>query len=225
MATSESSPSPLSEANPRDFASAVQHGLRTPLAALRASMESWSGTGEPEPVDPRVDRALGEVSRLTRNVQALAEWAAAVEPAPLACSAEEIARAVVRARRAESDRILVACSTSSEPLWVDGPILTRSLIRLLDNALEAGPGPVLFRTSLDHGVCRFTLLDAGAGFSRPPAELERPFVTSKPGALGMGLPLARRDVERMGGQLRVEPTPLGLTRVTVTIPLPSEMAA
>ena len=229
MARPETSASPFNQANPSEFANAVTHGLRTPLAALRASMESWTRPIETDGAttspDARVDHVLDEVARLARNVQALAEWADQAELLPLPCSAEEIARSTVRARASESHRIALICAESSELLHVDGPILTSCLIRLLDNALEAGTGTILFRTATTERGWVFRFIEAGMGFHRPLDELERPFVTDKSGALGIGLPLARREIERLGGQLHLKRTRLGYTHVSVTIPFVCEVAA
>jgi len=230
MTRSTRSANPLSQANPTEFASAVTHGLRQPLAALRASLESWTktdptGSSEDASGSARVDRTLGEVARLARSVQALAEWADPTVLLPLDCTAEEIARSVVRARSNARERIQLVCTDDPHLLYVDGPILTRSLIRLLDNALEAGSGPVLFRTTYADGAWTFAIVEAGRGFGEPLDELERPFHTNKPGALGIGLPLARRDIERIGGHLDVRRTALGHTLTTVTVPLRAEEAA
>jgi signal transduction histidine kinase len=65
--------------------------------------------------------------------------------------------------------------------------------------------------------------DEGEGI--PPERLARvfePFFTTRPEGTGLGLPVARRIVHAMGGELDVASRPGGGTRVTVVLPAASE---
>jgi signal transduction histidine kinase len=66
---------------------------------------------------------------------------------------------------------------------------------------------------------RVSVRDSGPGMS--PKEVEgafKPFHTSKPKGIGIGLPLARRIVQRFGGSIALASTPGTGTTVDVLLP-------
>jgi two-component system sensor histidine kinase RegB len=68
----------------------------------------------------------------------------------------------------------------------------------------------------------FRVLDRGRGLSVSTAQrIGQPFVTTKAstGGLGLGVYLARRFAERLGGELRYEPRPGGGLAAELALPL------
>jgi signal transduction histidine kinase len=66
-----------------------------------------------------------------------------------------------------------------------------------------------------------TISDAGKGVAPEVLrQVFRPFFTTKPQGLGLGLPLARRIVERFGGTMQLDSS-IG-TGTTVTIQFPRD---
>jgi signal transduction histidine kinase len=114
-------------------------------------------------------------------------------------------------------------------LQADEGLLERALENLVRNALEAaaaGGGHVEVRAERSEGMVLIHVEDDGAGFaSDHPGEV-RPFYTTRPGGLGLGLPLARKIVVLHGGELvlgRIRPRG---ARVTVRLPeAPAEITA
>ena len=84
----------------------------------------------------------------------------------------------------------------------DGPTLAAAVNNLVLNAFDAGTSIVVELTEVSPGKLRVDVTDDGDG---PPASLASsmfdPFVTSKPEGLGLGLPLVRRAVEKLAGEL------------------------
>lgn len=60
--------------------------------------------------------------------------------------------------------------------------------------------------------------DNGPGFASLPADAGLPWAGSAPGALGLGLPVSRDLLDRVGGRLECGASPLGGARVTVRVP-------
>jgi signal transduction histidine kinase len=91
---------------------------------------------------------------------------------------------------------------------------------LLHNAGHFGGGKridVRVETEGDHAVV--SILDQGPGFS--PEALERArelFYTTKPTALGLGIPFARRIIEGFGGNLEISNRPEGGASVRLVLP-------
>ena len=74
------------------------------------------------------------------------------------------------------------------------------------------------------GNCRIAIADNGPGI---PAEIRErifePFFTTKNRGTGLGLPTAKRVVERHQGDITIDCPPEGGTIVTVTLPLHSRL--
>jgi len=199
---------------------ALAQGLDTPLAALRASLETLghelrAGVKDIQPL--RIEGVLGEFERLGRNVRELLDYATPPAPRPLPCTVEEILRAACTPLAADQrERVLVACVEPRAELVVDGPLLANALGRLLENALEAGSGEVLLVARREPSGTSFTVVDGAAGGLLADGQTV-PFFTNKPNHLGLGLALTRRDVALLGGRLEFLRTPGGETCVRISL--------
>ena len=107
---------------------------------------------------------------------------------------------------------------------IDADRLTLVLVNLIDNAVKHGrPGGGVF-VSVDLADQRFvqvTVDDDGPGIAA--ADRERVFVLGERGATsaegsGIGLALVRLMIERAGGRVELEESPLGGARFVVTVP-------
>ena len=90
----------------------------------------------------------------------------------------------------------------------DAMLYAQVLRSLLSNALEASHagGAVTVRGRHDVAESNVTISVEDLGSGMTPDELERagkPFHTTKPQGLGVGLALARRVVERFGGRMQI----------------------
>jgi two-component system sensor histidine kinase HydH len=121
------------------------------------------------------------------------------------------------------DAVVVRLSGLDQPFEIpaDEEMLERAFENVVRNALEAaaaGLGHVWIDARANEGHCEVLVQDDGPGLAPDhPGEI-RPFYTTRPGGLGLGLPLAHKIVLLHGGTLRLEPRePSGLT-VTVSLP-------
>lgn len=108
-------------------------------------------------------------------------------------------------------------------LVTDAAALEQILVNLLRNGAEAQPEAVRFEISatLSGGQCRIVIRDYGPGLpAGDPALLE----SAKPHGTGLGLPLAQRLAELLGGRLTLGPAPGGQGAEAV-LSLPREPAA
>jgi K+-sensing histidine kinase KdpD len=179
------------------ISSAAAHGVRAPLAALRASMEALAhGLDSTDPRSTTLRGALDEVVRLGHEMQTLLDYALPLALQPMSCSLREIVCSAVDgvgpARRAS---VWVAVENRRARLEVDGPLLSRTLSRLIDCAVADAQGPVLLRARVDGADAVFAVVQGEVrASSGADSCLKSTSVTSM-----LGLVLARRDAERMGG--------------------------
>jgi hypothetical protein len=190
-----------------DLSGAVTHDLRTPLAVLRASLESLGKSFGPE--DERalvLGRALGEVIRLGKHVQALVDYALPRPIRPLHCRTAEIAHCALEGLTPERKaRVLVALECSDGRLFVDAPLAARAIGHLVEFGLEETREPVLLCARDGATGTSFSVLhDARPDDLTLPENAE-----SQGGTLALGLVLARRDLERLGATVTTRRTRLG----------------
>jgi putative PEP-CTERM system histidine kinase len=93
-------------------------------------------------------------------------------------------------------------------LYIDGDQMQKVIVNLLLNASEAvaGDGQISVATSHDGGRAHLTVSDTGCGMSRDFIEtrLFKPFQTTKPQGMGIGLFHCKTIVEAHGGRIEVE---------------------
>jgi len=198
----------------RSFSADASHQLRTPLAGLRAAIETELAFPRPDSTEV-LHEAIGDIDRLERTITELLTMArtSTVIDAPVSLAGvfAEIA-ASWHGPLTRVGRPLTITAARHSPLVSGNPArLRHALDVLLDNALRHGAGEVRIDHTVTTDAVTITVTDEGPGFSGAPLSPREPGGVSAEGALhGLGLPLARRLVETMPGRLtitRVAPHP------------------
>jgi len=203
----------------RQFSAAMAHEIRTPLAALRAELET-SLQGVRAGGDPleRVASQLEEVDKLTRLVGQLltlaraeaGELAVVTQPVALRALAQSVVDALEPV--AQSKDVALSCEPADaieiagDPGWLE-----RLLINLVDNAIRFTPpgGSVRVAVFRDGGAPSLAVRDTGAGIPSDmlPKIFERfwagPVRTSGHDGAGLGLSLVKWIVEQHAATLAV----------------------
>ncbi|MBI5432656.1 MAG: hypothetical protein HZA52_07490 [Planctomycetes bacterium] len=193
---------------------AVTRIFRTPLAALRASMESLAKNfGVDDPRRETLSGALAEVLRLSRDVEALAAYAAPRPLMPLVCSLEEILQSTV-AKLAQRDaaRVTLARPAAAPQLLVDGALLSTALAHVVRVALEGSAEDVLLEARVEAGSAGFSVISGGERSRLAALRAPR---SHNDASLGLGFELARREVERMQGTFEVAATDSVCVRIRI----------
>ena len=208
-----------------EMAAVVAHEVKNPLAAIKGALQVIGGR---MPADSR-DRLImtdivARVDSLNDIVQDLLVFARPREPqlTPVAVAdlLENTAALVHKDPAHASIGISVTGARPIVPLDVD-QMRTVFLNLLLNAAQASGPsGRIAVTVAADDLAATIAIADDGPGI--PPDVRPRifePFFTTKHRGTGLGLPTARRVVERHRGTLDVECPPAGGTTVTVTLPM------
>ncbi len=222
------------EAARRDLITVISHDLRTPLASLRAMVEAIDDGVVEDPPSLRryageMKSSVGQLSSMIDDLFELAQLDAGVigvetERARL----EDVvssAMATVSHQAFEKGLSLTAELGDAEDATCS-PRLTRVVQNLLVNAIRHTPsdGAVRLHARLTGDRLEVVVADTGDGIaSKDLARIFEPFyradpARSGPGA-GLGLALAKRIVEAMGGGIRAESQGVGGSRFLVDLPL------
>jgi signal transduction histidine kinase len=184
----------------RDFAAAVSHEFKTPLAGIRGAVELMEDHGETMSREDRLrflDNISAASARLSQLVSRLLDLARADMARPDAHVATDLAAVLPRLADALSDAALVvALDRPLAPALAAVPEATLEavLTALTDNSRKAGADRVTVTVSSELDALVLTLADNGEGV--PPADSDRlfePFFTTRraEGGTGLGLPIVR----------------------------------
>jgi len=201
----------------REFVSNAAHELRNPIAGISGTIEVLlaGAKDDPEARDHflrRLQEDAERISRLTQALLALARIEAVGEGGGEALDVEIVAQEAAEAVEAPEG---VEFKMEVEPDLVaqgDRVLLRQVLIGLLTNAFKhtPAPGSVTLRARRDNedGVL-IEVIDTGTGI--PEDEIDRIFERFYRGAdarelegFGLGLSIAKRMVDVMGGEIGVD---------------------
>src|SRR3954465_7873824 len=200
-----------------DFVSNAAHELRNPLAGISRAIEVLQGGAKDDPSDrDHFLKRLGEdaerMNRLTQSLLTLARVESRGAPESETVDVPLAIRDVVDAVDAPSHVELVVDIESELAAIGDPTLLRQVMIGLLTNAFKntPPPGTVTVRGRHDsEGEVILEVIDTGTGI--PAAELERVFErfyrrseSRKQEGFGLGLAIARRMVDVMGGRIGAE---------------------
>ena len=213
---------------------AVSHDLRTPLAGIKASIDSlrqpdlqWS----PAETAEFLDTIDGETNRLTTLVDNLLDMsriqAGAVGADVRPTSLDEVVPAAMAGLGDRAGDVDVDVPETTPLVLADPTLLERVVANLIDNALTYGGSSARPRVEAGAVGDRVLLrvVDAGPGF--PPTERQRAFEPfhrqddRRPHAgagVGLGLAVARGFTRAIGADLTIEDTPGGGTTMVVDLP-------
>ena len=171
-----------------------------------------------EKASSRMHDLVGAVKRFTYMDRQQAPEAVDIAPGVR----DSVALLAHKARR-KSVAITVMLDSGLPPVRAIGSDLNQVWTNLLDNAIDAVPdsGRVEISADVNPGFVVVRIVDDGPGI--PPEIRDRifdPFFTTKPvgEGTGLGLEIARRLVQRNGGDLELESRP-GHTEFRVAVPV------
>jgi len=214
-----------SEAATRRFLADASHELRTPIAALQASVETLLREQPERPERDRLEAAVArESERLGRLVDDLLGLARLeTRPARIRVDLATVVRPLIEDAHTRAPSAAITLSADNDATVSGDPdALERVLRNLIDNALAAiqPTGRVDVRLRRRNGYVQALVSDDGPGV--PEHERQRIFERfvrldpSKPGH-GLGLAIARRIAQQHDGDLTCDSPPSGAS-FTLRIP-------
>lgn len=211
-----------------EMAAAVAHGLRNPLASLRAAGQFVLRHPDSPAAREQLTAIIEEVDRLDRRVSHLLSFARPAPYRPLVEAVDRMIEAILPTFTARLKEHGVTLTLDLPPtlpdVRVDPMQLEQALVELVSNALDAMPeGGQLTLAAQAEGseeapVVTIAITDTGRGIPEHvlPA-VGQPFFTTRPEGTGLGFATARRYIEQNGGRLEITSRPGAGTTVRIRL--------
>lgn len=222
----------------RNLAADAAHELRTPLANLRAEIDTAvQERRSPEEHEQVLMSVADEVARMTHIVSDLFTLARMdmrqhalekrrIELRPLLEEARETWSEAARARQIE-----IRLEGADAPIQGDPSAVSRIFMNLVENAVKYNRdgGRVVLSLQREADAVRVQVADTGIGIEAEhlPKLFRRFYRTDKArsratGGAGLGLAIVKSFTEAHGGNIHVQSAPDVGTTFTLTFPCPAE---
>jgi two-component system, NtrC family, nitrogen regulation sensor histidine kinase NtrY len=198
-----------------EMARQVAHEIKNPLTPIQLNAEHLrrvhGDRGRPlGPVlEDCVSTILTQVRLLRQIASEFSSFASSPTARPAAVGVSELVREAVNPYRAGlEDRIQFDVDVPGDlpPVYVDRTLVSRSLANIVENALHAMPAKGALRVvarSFDSSV-QIEVSDTGVGMDDEAlARAFEPYFSTKTTGTGLGLPIAKRNIELNGGTISV----------------------
>ncbi len=222
----------------RDFVANVSHELKTPITAIKGSVETLLG-GAMDEADsaPRfldiIARQADRLNAIIEDLLALSrieqdEEKAGINMTPVAIG--EVIQSALQScqvkARDKQVRLTIDCDERLQ-CPANAPLLEQALVNLIDNAIKYSNdgGEVQLAAHAGAAGLEITVRDFGCGIDRVhlPRLFERFYRVDKArsrkqGGTGLGLAIVKHIIQAHGGQVRVDSTPGEGSLFTIVLP-------
>jgi signal transduction histidine kinase len=218
-----------------DMARQVAHDIKNPLTPIQLSAEHArrinADRGRPlSPVlDDCVNAILAQVTLLRQISAEFSSFASSPTPRPEATEIVTLIQEVVTPYRVGlSGRIEITVSAPPDlpVVTIDRTLFARALTNIIENALHAMPGAGRLTISLRAAgdparrAVILEITDTGVGMGpEDVAKIFEPYFSTKATGTGLGLTIAKRNVELNRGTIEVTSKRGTGTTVTMTLPV------
>ena len=216
-----------------EMARQVAHEIKNPLTPVQLSAEHLlrvhADRGEPlTPVLERcVESILKQVHLLRQISSEFSSFAASPSAQPRPTALHELVDEVLDPYRLGlQDRIELSADVprSLPPVSVDRTLIARALTNIVENALHAMPGrgSLMIAASQmpDAWQVRLVVSDTGVGLDEDSrARIFEPYFSTKVTGTGLGMTIAKRNIELNGGTIEVQSERGRGTTVILSLPV------
>ena len=214
-----------------EMARQVAHEIKNPLTPIQLSAEHLlrvhADEGRPlgAVVEGCINTILGQVRLLRQIASEFSSFASSpqVKLGPVAVP-ELLSEILEPYRSGLAGRIEIRNGVSGPlpEVLVDRTLVLRALANVVENALHAmpGQGELIVSAAAEADSVVVTVRDTGVGMDEEAlARVFEPYFSTKTSGTGLGLPIARRNVELSGGSIEVESRKGQGTTVKVRLPV------
>jgi nitrogen fixation/metabolism regulation signal transduction histidine kinase len=214
-----------------EMARQVAHDIKNPLTPIQLSAEHLLRVHHDrgEPLSPVLEACVTTILSQVRLLRQISSEFSSFATSPVAklapAQVNDIVAEVLEPYRAAPPggvgiETELAHGLPSVPL--DRTLLARALVNVIENALHAMPagGRLTLRTTHADGTIALDVIDTGVGMDdEARGRLFEPYFSTRASGTGLGLTIAKRNVELNNGTIEVESTPGVGTTVHLQFPI------
>jgi signal transduction histidine kinase len=214
-----------------DMARQVAHDIKNPLTPIQLSAEHVQriNVDHGRPLSPVIDDCvhaiLTQVSLLRQIASEFSSFASSPTARPEATALPELFEEVVASYRTGlTGRISIAIDAESSlpPAFIDRTLFSRAITNVIENALHAmpGTGQLTIRATAQDPSIVVEITDTGVGMDADAiARIFEPYFSTKARGTGLGLTIAKRNIELAGGTIAVTSARGVGSTVTIRVPV------
>ena len=214
-----------------EMARQVAHEIKNPLTPIQLSAEHLLRVhaDKGQPLGPVLDGCVNAILSQVRLLRQIASEFSSFASSPVVrlapADVPELVEEILNPYRAGlAGRIAIVNNANGPlpPVRVDRTLVLRALANVVENALHAmpGTGALVVDATLEDQAVVITVRDTGVGMDEEAlARVFEPYFSTKTSGTGLGLPIARRNVELSGGTIEVQSQKGGGTTVRVHLPV------
>jgi two-component system, LuxR family, sensor kinase FixL len=212
--------------------STLAHELNQPLTAITNYVETgrrWIELQNPAKAIENLEKAARQTSRAGEIIQGLRQFTekghTERRPEPINQVVEEASALALIGAKQLGIRTEFELAPGTPLATIDKVQIQQVLVNLIRNSIEAMAEAerrvLTIRIALTNAaLVEISVADTGPGIPEDiMAKLFRPFMTTKPKGMGIGLSISRSIVQAHGGELRAERNADGGATFRVTLPL------
>ena len=199
-----------------EMSASVAHSIRNPLAAIRSSAE-LALDADPEAARKNAQDIINQVDRLGKWIRELLVFSRPVsgerqEISLVSLVEEFLPNFEMQLQQNRIDAEFVRPRQDLPVVAGNRALVNQALASVIGNAIEAMPNGgklrIELQPALSHKYIDLVVSDTGAGMTPVQIELAfKPFFTTKPTGVGLGVALVKRIMERFGGNIILHSKP------------------
>jgi chromosome segregation ATPase len=208
-----------------ELAAGIAHQTADSISIIRSHAEFCAESPEAEGARESLSVIVRNIAALQKKLEIIMNFSRPViprlSPEKLSVIASETLESLRAAGRLGTVRAGIEAQGELPPIRVDRVRLAAAIEQLLLNAVESRPrgGELLLKFSVSGGGQRLEITDTGEGVEKKNINaVFRPFFTTRPGKMGLGLALARNVALAHGGTLELDSQPGRGSRVVRELP-------
>ena len=215
-----------------EMARQVAHDIKNPLTPIQLSAEHLRRVHRDRgaPLSPVLEQCVDTILLQVRMLRQISSEFASFASSPVARAApvalSDLVEEVLAGYRIglpSNVRVEASLPADLPEVFIDRSLLGRAMINVIENALHAMPagGSVTVGAQRrGHQWVRLSVADTGVGMDdQALARLFEPYFSTKAAGTGLGLTIAKRNVELMGGRIEVQSRRGVGTTVSLDLPV------
>jgi signal transduction histidine kinase len=214
-----------------EMARQVAHEIKNPLTPIQLNAEHLRRVhaDRGEPLGPMVQECVATILTQVKLLRQISSEFSSFASSPTAKRSDVDVTALLREvldpyRQGLDGRINldVQLPDTLPHVSVDRTLVSRALVNIVENALHAmpGAGALTVRANQNGRAVHIRVSDTGVGMDAEAlARAFEPYFSTKAAGTGLGLPIAKRNVELSGGTISMTSERDKGTTVEVTLPV------